>query len=119
MSTVNAAAKTLVSVAKTEQAERWKAKDHLRFVVMLVTWMAVWVLRFLMDYFPCAIGPSPQYLLGGFTPAGLLDFSGSSSSSSSSLMSSFPSLDLAVQEGVDGPSIEALGRALSQVSPPN
>jgi hypothetical protein len=65
MSTVNAAAKTLVSVAKTEQAEKWKATDHLRFVVMLMTWVTVWVLRVLMDYFPCSIGPPPQYLLAG------------------------------------------------------
>ncbi|XP_041009748.1 uncharacterized protein LOC121253886 [Juglans microcarpa x Juglans regia] len=116
MSTLNAAAKTLVSVARTEQAEKWKAADHLRFVVMLLTWMAVWVLRFLMDYLPCSnIGPSPQYLLG-FSSAESLDFPSTSlSSSSSSMLSSFPSLDLVVHEGVDGSSVQALGRALSQI----
>ena len=114
MSTVNAAAKTLVSVAKTEQAEKWKATDHLRFVVMLMTWVTVWVLRVLMDYFPCSIGPPPQYLLAaGFPTVGSFDLS-----SSSSLMPSFPSLDLVVHEGLDGPSVQALGRALSQVSLP-
>ncbi|KAG6654802.1 uncharacterized protein LOC122309140 [Carya illinoinensis] len=115
MSTLNAAAKTLVSVARTEQAEKWKAKDHLRFMVMLMTWMAVWVLRFLMDYLPCSIGPSPRYLLG-FSSAESLDFSSTSlSSSSSSMLSSFPSLDLVVHEGVEGSSVQALGRALSQI----
>lgn len=111
MSTVNRAAKTLVSVAKTEGAEKWKATDHLRFVVMLMTWLTVWVLRVLMDYFPCSIGPPPQYLLAGFPSVGSFDLS-----SSSSLMPSFPSLDLVVHEGLDGPSVQALGRALSQVS---
>jgi hypothetical protein len=108
MSTVNAAAKTLVSVAKTEQA-KWKASDHLRFVVMLMTWVAVWVLRVLMDYFPCSVGFSPQYLLSGFSSVGSLDLS-----SSSSLMPSFPSLDLIVHEELDGPSVQAL----KQVSQP-
>jgi hypothetical protein len=112
MSTVNAAAKTLVSVAKTEQA-KWKASDHLRFVVMLMTWVALWVLRVLMDYFPCSVGFSPQYLLSGFSSVGSLDLP-----SSSSLMPSFPSLDLIVHEELDGPSVQALGRALKQVSQP-
>ena len=111
MSTANAAAKTLVSVSKTQQTEKWKAMDHMRFMVMLITWLTLWVLRVLMDYLPSSSIPYfPQYLLGF---VGSLALPGPSSSSSSS---SFPSLDLVVHEGLDGPSVQALGRALSQVS---
>ena len=111
MSTANAAAKTLVSVSKTQQTEKWKAMDHMRFMVMIITWLTLWVLRVLMDYLPSSSIPYfPQYLLGF---VGSLALPGPSSSSSSS---SFPSLDLVVHEGLDGPSVQALGRALSQVS---
>ena len=113
MSTANAAAKTLVSVSKTQQTEKWKAMDHMRFMVMIITWLTLWVLRVLMDYLPSSSIPySPQYLLGF---VGSLALPGPSSSLSSS-SSSFPSLDLVVHGGLDGPSVQALGRALSQVS---
>ncbi|CAI9096995.1 OLC1v1033275C1 [Oldenlandia corymbosa var. corymbosa] len=57
MSTVNTAAKTLVSVASKSggtgrQVEKWKPSDHLRFMVMMTTWLTVWVLRVLMDHLP-------------------------------------------------------------------
>lgn len=113
MSTANAAAKTLVSVSKTQQTEKWKAMDHMRFMVMIITWLTLWVLRVLMDYLPSSSIPySRQYLLGF---VGSLALPGPSSSLSSS-SSSFPSLDLVVHEGLDGPPVQALGRALSQVS---
>ncbi|KAA8533376.1 hypothetical protein F0562_033091 [Nyssa sinensis] len=84
MWTVNTAAKTLVAVASSAKIEnadqRWRAADHLRFMVMLMTWLTVWVLRVLMDYFP------------------------------------FSDRDLVLQEdGCDGPSVKALGRALSHI----
>lgn len=118
--TVNTAAKTLFSVAsnaKTGRIERWKPTDHLKYMVMMMTWFTVWVLRVLMDYFPSSLGPSPYCLTGSLSRIGILDLIPSSSASSSGLSrSSSSSLDLVLYEGFDEPSIKALGRALSHVS---
>ncbi|KAJ0038711.1 hypothetical protein Pint_23210 [Pistacia integerrima] len=128
MYTVNMAAKTLASVAHTSQAqdtdEKWKTSDHLKFMVMLLTWVTVWVLRVLMDHFPF-ITYSPSYnnnhYLQGFSSSlgsfdSLLPSSLSPSSSSLSLWpSSGSSLDLILYEGIDGPSVKALGRSLTHV----
>ncbi|KAK2973666.1 hypothetical protein RJ640_029679 [Escallonia rubra] len=106
MTTVNTAAKTLVAVAssaKAEHAERWKVGDHLRFVMMLMTWFAVWALRVLMDHFPCSVGPSHPFLLEGLSSVGALDIASSTS----------PCLDMILHEGSDVPQVKALGRALS------
>lgn len=119
METVNMAAKTLVSVAsnsKAENPEKWKAADHLRFMVMLMTWFTVWVLRALVDHFPFNIG-SQQCLAGGLSPAGSLDLPPPPPSSALTTLSSpSSSWDLIVHEDVDVPSVKALGRALSHVS---
>ena len=114
MSTVNVAAKTLVSVAsntKSPNTIKWKTRDHLRFMVMLMTWLTLWVLRVLMDHIPCSIGPSPFHLLQKLSPIGLIDFPQSLASSSSS-----SSLELILYDGVDGLPVQALGRALTHVS---
>ncbi|CAI0416371.1 unnamed protein product [Linum tenue] len=72
MSTVNVASRTLVNVAanvQPEHSERWKPGDHLRFMVMLMTWLTVWVMRVLMDFFPVPMTWSPHHLLSAaFSP---------------------------------------------------
>ncbi|OAY52217.1 uncharacterized protein LOC110612505 [Manihot esculenta] len=120
MSTMNVAAKTLVSVAsnlKLEHSEKWRLRDHMRFMVMLMTWVTVWVLRVLMDYFPSVMTFSPNYLLLGRNST----FGSSTlalpapSSSSTALSTSASSLDLLLQDDFDGPSVQALGRALTHI----
>ncbi|KAK6921471.1 hypothetical protein RJ641_011978 [Dillenia turbinata] len=132
MSTVNVAAKTLVAVSKSmrvEEAEKWKLLDHLRFMVMLMTWFTLWVLRVLMDHIPWSImsSSSSGYHLGGSVSSSSLDYLSSMSSSSSNNYdydnsndnSSF-STNLVLHDGVesvnlDAYSIKALGRALSHI----
>ncbi|KAH7521167.1 uncharacterized protein LOC125423526 [Ziziphus jujuba] len=113
MSTVNVAARTLVSVASGSRAQhmqKWRTSDHLRFMVMLITWLTLWVLRVLMDHIPFSIAPSsPFHLLQQFSPTGLIGFPQSSSPSSSS------SMDLIVYDGVDALPVQALGRSLSHI----
>lgn len=127
MYTVNMAAKTLASVAQTSQAqdtdEKWKTSDHLKFMVMLMTWVTVWVLRVLMDHFPfITYSPSYNNYLQGFSSSlgsfdSLIPSSLSPSSSTLSLLpSSGSSLDFILYEGIDGPSVKALGRSLTHVS---
>lgn len=126
MYTVNMAAKSLVSVAQTSKLaqdtdKKWKTTDHLKFMVMLMTWGTVWILRVLMDHFPL-ITYSSSNLLQGFSSSlgsfySLLPSSLSPPSSSLSLLpSSGSSLEEILYEGVDGPSIKALGRSLTHVS---
>ncbi|XP_021670163.2 uncharacterized protein LOC110657313 isoform X1 [Hevea brasiliensis] len=120
MSTLNVAAKTLVSVAsnlKIEQSEKWRPSDHLRFVVMLVTWVTVWVFRVLMDLFPSVMTFSPNYLLlGRPSSVGSSTFAlPAPSSSATALPASAASLDLLLQDDFDGPSVQALGRALTHI----
>ncbi|XWS68465.1 hypothetical protein CRYUN_Cryun04dG0092600 [Craigia yunnanensis] len=118
MSTVNMAAEMLVSVAassKAENTEKWKLTDHLRFMVMLMTWLMVWVLRSLMDHFPCSLSSSPDYLLGGLLSVGSFQLSPYSSSSAEALSSFSSSLDLILHDRVDGPSVKALERALTHI----
>lgn len=124
MYTVNMAAKTLVSVAqtsKTEDTEKWKTTDHLRFMIMLMTWVTVWVLRVLMDHFPLSSSLPFNPLGGSLSALGSFDSILSSVSSSSALAlpsSASSSLDLVLYEEVDAPSIKALGRSLTHVSVP-
>ncbi|XP_059625489.1 uncharacterized protein LOC132268706 [Cornus florida] len=132
MATVNKAAKALVAVASTssaeaQNAEKWKAADHMRFMVMLMTWMVVWVLRILMDHFPCSSSVLPSALQYSNSPFLLTDHDGGFSpmeesfnlpSSSSSLSSTLSSLDLVLHQAgsnTEPSSIKALGRALSHV----
>ncbi|KAL3502280.1 hypothetical protein ACH5RR_036729 [Cinchona calisaya] len=144
MSTVNTAAKTLVSVASNTNQNldhKWKPADHVRFSFMLITWLTVWVLRVLMDHFPFSSGalsaasasPSSsnnysydQLLdLGLMSPVGSFDLLASSSSSAlSSALSLFsssssaysPECSLDLVEGSDeAPSVKALRRALTNI----
>lgn len=106
LNTVNTAAKALASVAsdaRTEQSEKWKPADHVRFMVMMMTWLTVWILRVLMDHFPFMSGgyySNPSSLLpDGISIGGSLDFLSSSllsslSSSSSALTTSSSSLSV-------------------------
>lgn len=112
MSTVNMAAKTLVSVASAEHAEKWKASDHLRYMVMLLSWITLWVLRVLMDHFPASVGPSNLAYVGSFD---LLPPASSSSSYDLSAMDQL-ALSQGFADGFNGPPVKALGRALSHVS---
>ncbi|CAN4105487.1 unnamed protein product [Withania somnifera] len=108
MTTVNAAAKTLVAVASNakavdQQSDKWRPADHFRFMLMLMTWLAVWVLRVLMDHCPFANGSS-------YSLDGSLDLMLPSSSTGSSF-------DLMLQEdsNIQAPSAKALGRALTHI----
>ncbi|XP_022725048.1 uncharacterized protein LOC111281618 [Durio zibethinus] len=117
-STVNMAAEMLVSVAsssKADNTEKWRPTDHLRFMVMLTTWLMVWVLRFLMDHFPCSRSSSPDYLLGGLSSVGPFQLASYSSPSTEALSSSGSSLNLILHDRVDGPSFKALERALTHI----
>ncbi|XVE49723.1 hypothetical protein DITRI_Ditri01bG0104000 [Diplodiscus trichospermus] len=120
MSTVNKAAEMLVSVASSSKAENPKRKptDHLRFMVMLMTWLMVWILRFLMDHFPCSFGSSQDYLLGGFSSVSSFQLALYSSTAAADQTSPSlgSSLDLILHDGVDGPSLKSLERALTHVS---
>lgn len=108
MTTVNAAAKTLVAVASNakaadQQSDKWRAADHMRFMLMLMTWLVVWVLRVLMDHCPFSTGSS--YSLDDLMT---LPSAGASSS-----------FDLVLQQdstNIQAPSAKALGRALTHVS---
>ncbi|XP_059278375.1 uncharacterized protein LOC132032705 [Lycium ferocissimum] len=115
MTTVNAAAKTLVAVASNakaadQQSERWRPADHLRFMMMLMTWLVVWVLRVLMDHCPFAVGDSYS-LDGGGIGSSSFDLMLPSSSSGGF------SMDLVLQEDSSrqAPSAKALGRALTHI----
>ncbi|KAK4756840.1 hypothetical protein SAY87_006967 [Trapa incisa] len=134
MSTVKRAGRTLVSIASTsrvDQAERWRPSDHLRFMTMLTTWLILWVLRVLVDHFPglCPMAAPMDHLERplGFQP---LLASSSVAAAAAAGPSSYPSSQLAlvpssaaarsadmiIYEGDDCfPSVNALGRALSQV----
>ncbi|TMW87398.1 hypothetical protein EJD97_020006 [Solanum chilense] len=106
MSTVKAAAKSLVAVASNakatdQQSHKWRATDHMRFMLMLMTWLAVWVLRVLMDHSP-------------FSTASLDDLMMLPSIGASS------SFDLVLQQDSSDhiqppPSAKALGRALTHI----
>ncbi|XP_065865577.1 uncharacterized protein [Euphorbia lathyris] len=118
MSTVDVAAKSLVSVAsnlKIESSYRWKPRDHFKFMLMLMTWFSVWVIRLFIDYFP-------------FSPHSLLPFSSnlqydyappsSSSSSSMAILSTYStpsSMDLILQDPFHAFSVDALGRVLTNI----
>ncbi|GMI74754.1 hypothetical protein like AT3G19920 [Hibiscus trionum] len=122
MSTVNMAAKMLVSVAsssKAENTEKWKLTDHLRFMVMLITWVMLWALRFLMDLFPCSLSSSPDYLLGGSSSVGPFQVApySSAGAEAEALSSSGSSLDLILRNSVDddGPAVKALVKSLTHV----
>lgn len=123
MSTVNAAAKTLVSVTKggiQNDIGKWRPRDHFRFMLMLMTWLTLWLLRVLMDNIPsCSLAltsSSPFNLLQAFSPFGLIDFPRSGSSRPSDSALSVSSLQMIMNEGVEAVPVQALGRALSQVS---
>lgn len=114
MYTMNSTARKLMTVVKDTNTERWRAVAYIKYMYMLMTWMAAGVLRPLMDYLPFSLGPpatSRPYLLEGrFGIAPL-------SSSFTSFPSSVPSLDMVLYEGYDAVPVQALGGALSQVCP--
>ncbi|PON68232.1 BTB/POZ domain protein [Parasponia andersonii] len=125
ISTVNAAAKTLVSVTKSgvrNEVGKWTPRDHFRFMMMIMTWLTLWVLRVLMDNIPsCSLAlmgySSPFNLLKAFSPFGLIDFprSRSLASASASASLSVSSLQKILNDGVEAVPVQALGRALSQI----
>ncbi|KAJ4961838.1 hypothetical protein NE237_021748 [Protea cynaroides] len=112
MSTVNTAARTLVSIASTstaEEADNWKLSDHLRYLLMLMIWFTVWVLRVLMDYFPRSVVPFPLSLLDRFSSVGSLDPSPSSS------MAMVLHRGLPIEVFDPSTSTKAIGRALTHI----
>ncbi|KAJ0264520.1 BTB/POZ domain protein [Hirschfeldia incana] len=130
MTTVNTAARSLVSVATTVStpelaSRRWSASDHLRFMSMMMAWIALWVLRVFLDYLPLPLISSSahSYSYHPFSFAsGLLTTAmenalvptSAPSSSSTALVKYSGSADLGTMicDGVDVPSINSLGRAL-------
>ncbi|EOA30543.1 hypothetical protein CARUB_v10013663mg [Capsella rubella] len=136
MTTVNTAARSLVSVASTAStpevpSRRWSASDHLRFMSMMMTWLTLWVLRVFLDYLPLPLSSSSSsssssaysYSYPPFSFAsGLLTAAAenalvpikASSTSSTALVKYSGSSDLGTMicDGVDEPSANSLGRAL-------
>ncbi|KAK1385393.1 BTB/POZ domain protein [Heracleum sosnowskyi] len=112
MYTMNTTARTLMTVVQNSRTERWRAMACIKYMYMLITWMAFRVLRPVMDYFPFPLGPpatSRPYLLEGrFGIAPI-------SSSFTSCPSSVPSMDMVLYEGYDAVPVQALGGALSQI----
>lgn len=121
-SIANMAGKMLVSVSsssKAENTEKWKLTDHLRFMVMLIILLMLWVLRFFMDLFSCSMIFSPDYNLGGSSSVRQFQLSPySSSATREALPSSCSSLDLILRNrvDVDGLAVKALVKALTHVS---
>lgn len=137
MTTVNTAARSLVSVASTAStpeipSRRWSASDHLRFISMMMTWLTLWILRVFLDYLPLISSSSSAYSYS-YPPfsfaSGLLTTaaenalvpakaSPSSSTSSTALVKYSGSSDLGMMicDGVDELSVNSLGRALCHVS---
>ncbi|XP_047321205.1 uncharacterized protein LOC124925279 [Impatiens glandulifera] len=109
MSTLNTAARSLVSVASGTRAhggKRWGVTDHFRYVMMMSTWMAVWAIRVVMDYFPISLVPNqPVLLLQGV-------------SSNSFDLPPLPALDMALNgsevfsHNEFDPSAQGIGKAL-------
>ena len=135
MTTVNTAARSLVSVATTAStpelaSRRWSASDHLRFMSMMMAWLALWVLRVFLDYLPLPLITSSSAYSDSYHPfsfaSGLLTAAAEKalvpasapSSSSTALVKYSGSADLGtmVCDGVDVPSVNSLGRALCHVS---
>lgn len=138
MTTVNTAARSLVSVASTAStpelaSRRWSASDHLRFMSMMMAWLALWLLRVFLDYFPLPLISSSAYsysyppfsfasgLLTAVAENALVPVSASSSSSSTSSTalvkySGSSDMGMMICDGVDEPSVNSLGRALCHVS---
>ncbi|KAF8033220.1 hypothetical protein BT93_D1969 [Corymbia citriodora subsp. variegata] len=130
--TVNMAAKTLVSAASPSKSpfastDSWRLSDHLRFMARLMAWVTLWFLRVLTDHFP-SLGGRLQYSLqsarlastvpGSFDFPPLLTYpvaAAATSASALALPSSSSSLEMILHEDADGPSIRALGRALSHI----
>ncbi|CAN7106364.1 unnamed protein product [Brassica rapa subsp. narinosa] len=134
MTTVNTAARSLVSVATTAStpelaSRRWSASDHLRFMSMMMAWLALWVLRVFLDYLPLPLitsSSSSSAYSDSYHPfsfaSGLLTAAAEKalvpasapSSSSTALVKYSGSADLGtmVCDGVDVPSVNSLGRAL-------
>ncbi|XP_021298717.1 uncharacterized protein LOC110427493 [Herrania umbratica] len=69
-----------------------EATDQLRFMVMLMTWLTVPLLRVLMEHFPCSLSSSPAYLPGPLSSVG---------SAAEPLSSSGSSMDLILHERID------------------
>lgn len=108
MSTVNAASNTLCQVASSttsSKGDKWKASDHFRYMLMLSIWLTLWVLRVMIEHFPCSFVPSPPAILDGFVWWMSLP-----SSWSSSMV-----LHQGLGSGFEGPPTRAVGRALSHV----
>ncbi|CAN1254981.1 hypothetical protein LINPERPRIM_LOCUS8844 [Linum perenne] len=136
MSTVNAASRTLVSVASNiqpEHADKWRPSDHLRFMVMLMSWLTVWIMRVLMDYLPvpsltwlpvqhllsAAISPLKLALPAAPTPPsmGKLGVGGGGGDYSTAIVpaAGASSMDVIFQDGLDETSLHAIGRSLTDI----
>ncbi|CAN8258719.1 unnamed protein product [Cochlearia groenlandica] len=142
MTTVNTAARSLVSVASTAStpelaSRRWSASDHLRFMFMMMTWLSLWLLRVFLDfllpssssfaYNSCSYDYNyhpfsfASGLLNAAAENALVPISAPSSSlsstSSTALVKYSGSSDLGmmVYDGVGEPSVNSLGRALCHV----
>lgn len=113
MYTMNTTARTVMMAMQNTKTGRWRAMAYIKYMYMLITWMAVGVLRPVLDYFPFSLGPpatSRPYLLEGRFGIPSL------SSSFTSFPSSGPSSDMILYEGYDAVPVQALGGALSQAS---
>ncbi|CAN0909042.1 hypothetical protein LINGRAHAP2_LOCUS25605 [Linum grandiflorum] len=148
MSTVNAASRTLASVASNIQpadpysGDRWRPTDHLRFMVMLMSWLTVWVMRVLMDFLPvpsitwspvssllsAAISPlklalpsaasaavGPTVLAAPFSSSAAVGKLMGDGYNYSTAIVPASSMDLVLQDGLDETSLHAIGRSLTDI----
>ncbi|XP_021750676.1 uncharacterized protein LOC110716367 [Chenopodium quinoa] len=147
MSTVNKASKMLLSVVSNNYAldfsspsftnnsnnnNKWKVKDHLRFMSLLFTWFTMWALRLVSDVIPTSssLSSSLNHLKITSSSNVMVVDHGDGNNGDGSLLNStsvsyspVQNLDLIshdgfLMEGGDhhlqaGLSVEALGRALS------
>eukprot|EP01018_Ginkgo_biloba_P025014 Gb_41373 [translate_table: standard] len=92
LSPITSAVKMMISV---EGAEKWKVLEHARYVVMLIVWLALWIIRLLLVNFPTLLPPS-----------GILESIATTTS---------PSQDNITCQTPCSPPSCSIGRALSQV----
>ncbi|GLJ32571.1 hypothetical protein SUGI_0655170 [Cryptomeria japonica] len=95
----NLAAKMLTSKGAKIDGEKWNMFDMMRYMIMLMVWLSMWVLRMFLDHFP---SPLP------FPSTGFLE-------SIVPTSAALPSTEEEITSNVGRPSGRAIGRALSQV----
>eukprot|EP01018_Ginkgo_biloba_P011440 Gb_30597 [translate_table: standard] len=104
IATFNMGAKILLALSSSSSNSskgkvegEWKVFDHIRYLLMLMVWLILWVFRLLLDHFPSPL-PGSWYLenIVQTSPA-------------------LPGTEEEINSNLNGCSGRAIGRALSQV----